>query len=90
MVSSFCGVAHGRASMDAETEFNMLILGRRQEESIQIGDDIVVKVLGIKTNRVILGFQAPDGTPIHREELLRRPSSHVSAGRRTSLETGGE
>ncbi len=47
----------------------MLVLTRRQNESILIGDDIVVSVLGFDHNRVRLGITAPDEVPILRDEL---------------------
>lgn len=48
----------------------MLVLTRRPGEQIQIGNDIVVTVLGIKGNQVRLGFKAPTDTNIVRTELL--------------------
>ena len=47
----------------------MLVLGRKQEQSIVINDTIVVKVLGIRNNKVQLGIEAPKEIPIHRGEL---------------------
>lgn len=47
----------------------MLILSRKQEESIVVGDDIVIKVIGIERGSVKLGFQAPPRTLILRAEL---------------------
>lgn len=48
----------------------MLILTRRTGESIMIGDDVVVTVLGIKGNQVRIGIAAPDEVIILREELI--------------------
>ncbi len=47
----------------------MLILSRKAEESIVIGDDIVVKVISIDRGNVKLGFEAPPKTLILRAEL---------------------
>lgn len=47
----------------------MLILSRKAGESIRIGDDIRVTVLGVQGNRVKLGFEAPDSVHIVRGEL---------------------
>lgn len=48
----------------------MLILTRRANEKIFIGEDIVLVVLGIENNRVKLGLQAPNEVPILREEIV--------------------
>lgn len=50
----------------------MLILTRRPDESIMIGGDIEVKVLGIHGNQVKIGIKAPDDVHILRTELLDR------------------
>ncbi|RDU73906.1 carbon storage regulator [Helicobacter anseris] len=47
----------------------MLILSRKSEESIVIGDDIVVKVISVDRGNVKLGFEAPPDTLILRAEL---------------------
>lgn len=48
----------------------MLVLSRKRLEKIRIGDDIVVTVVAIDRDRIRLGFEAPRGVPIYREELL--------------------
>jgi carbon storage regulator len=50
----------------------MLILMRRNGESIKIGDDITVTVLGVKGNQVKIGIDAPDDVAVNREELFVR------------------
>ena len=50
----------------------MLILTRRVGESIIIGEDIVVSVLGVKGNLVIIGTDAPKNVSVHREEIKQR------------------
>lgn len=48
----------------------MLVLTRKKEESIVIGDGVTVTVLEVRGNRVRLGINAPQDTPVHRQEVL--------------------
>lgn len=50
----------------------MLILSRRVGESVVIGNDVTVTVLGAKGQRVRIGFEAPDDVPVHRREVYER------------------
>ena len=50
----------------------MLILTRRVGESLMIGDDIKVEVLGSHGNQVRIGIDEPKQVPVHREEIYQR------------------
>ncbi len=50
----------------------MLILTRRVGETLMIGDDVKVTVLGVKGNQVRIGVDAPRDVTVHREEIFDR------------------
>ncbi len=50
----------------------MLILTRRVGESVVIGEDVTVTVLGVKGNQVRIGINAPKHVAVHREEIFER------------------
>ena len=58
----------------------MLILTRRISESIIVGDDVKITVLGVKGNQVRLGIDAPKNLPVHREEIYERIQREKRAG----------
>lgn len=50
----------------------MLILTRRIGESLILGDDVVINVLGVKGNQIRIGIDAPKNVAVHREEIYDR------------------
>lgn len=63
----------------------MLVLTRKKDESIQIGDNIVITVVRIDAETVKIGVAAPDNVPVFRTEILKeneRPQALSLPGRR--------
>ncbi len=50
----------------------MLILTRRIGETLMIGDDVSITVIGVKGNQVRIGIDAPKDVAVHREEIFNR------------------
>ena len=58
----------------------MLILTRRVGETLMIGDEVTVTVLGVKGNQVRLGVNAPRTVAVHREEIYERIKREQESG----------
>jgi carbon storage regulator len=69
-----------RSDEQQDRRGGMLILSRCVEESLNIGDDVQVRVLGVKGNQVSLGITAPKEIPVYREEIYERIKKEKAAG----------
>ena len=57
----------------------MLILSRRTDESIVIGDEVTITILSVKGKQVRIGITAPSDVSVHREEIYERIQSGETA-----------
>ena len=67
----------------------MLILTRRVGETLMIGDEVTVTVLGVKGNQVRIGINAPKDLAVHREEIYQRIRRELE-GRKDAPDSGGD
>jgi carbon storage regulator len=71
----------------------MLVLSRQRDESIIIGDNIVITIVDIRGDKVRLGIDAPKEVPVHRQEVydaIQRERSQADSGQIVSGESAGE
>ncbi len=66
----------------------MLILTRRVGETLMIGDDVTVTVLGVKGNQVRIGVNAPKDVAVHREEIYERIRKENDLGETNKVDSG--
>jgi carbon storage regulator len=59
----------------------MLILTRKVNESLKVGDDVTVTVLGVKGGQIRIGISAPRDVAVHREEVFERIQRERSEAR---------
>jgi len=57
----------------------MLVLSRQRDESIVIGDSIVITIIDIRGDKVRLGIEAPIEVPVHRHEVYQELKQHETA-----------
>jgi carbon storage regulator len=69
---AWSAVIHAAASAKLARSWIMLILTRRVGETVMIGNEVTVTVLGVKGNQVRIGVNAPKDVAVHREEIYER------------------
>lgn len=71
----------------------MLVLSRQRDESIIIGDNIVVTIVDIRGDKVRLGIDAPKEVPVHRQEVyeaIQRERNQTDSGQAVTGESAGQ
>ena len=63
----------------------MLVLSRQRDESIMIGDNIVVTIVDIRGDKVRLGINAPSEIPVHRQEVYDAIQRELQAGQQQKV-----
>ena len=59
----------------------MLVLSRRKEESIMIGDEVEVKIVDVRGGKIRLGITAPKYVEVHRNEVYENIHRHAAAAK---------
>ena len=74
----------------SEVLFQMLVLSRQRDESIMIGEDVVITVVDVRGERVRLGIDAPSEIPVHRREVyeaIHRENQRAAAAKPEDLDS---
>ena len=58
----------------------MLILARRVGETVMIGEDVTITIIGVKGSQVRVGITAPKTVPVHRQEIYERIKREKAGG----------
>jgi carbon storage regulator len=66
----------------------MLVLSRKRDERIVIGDNIVITVVEVRGDKVRLGIDAPSEVPVHRQEVLEAMRRGAESQSKTPPTTG--
>lgn len=64
----------------------MLVLSRRPDESLKLGDDVTITILGVRGDTVRIGVAAPRSLPVHRREVYERIQAELAANPQWALE----
>jgi carbon storage regulator len=67
----------------------MLVLSRKRDERIVIGDNIVITVVEVRGDKVRLGIEAPSEVPVHRQEVLDAMKRNSDATQQNPPPIGG-
>ncbi len=70
----------------------MLVLSRQRDESIMIGDKVVITIVDIRGDKVRLGIEAPEEIPVHRQEVyeaIKRDGRHERHGKDRDPQASG-
>ncbi|MBR2693998.1 MAG: carbon storage regulator CsrA [Thermoguttaceae bacterium] len=64
----------------------MLVLSRYKDQSIYIGDDIIITVVDVRGDRIRIGIDAPANIPVHRQEIYEAIRREQKAGKKEEPE----